>query len=416
MTIASFQNKKINIGLIGFGCVGQGFYKLCSQSADGRLHIKSVAAKNPDKIRNVRPETLVFDPDLLIADGEIDTIVEAIDDADAAFALAKKALLAGKHLVTANKKMLSQHLRELETLAAEKKLRFYYEASVGGSIPVIQLLKGYYAGSEIKKISGILNGSTNYILSRMYNEGLEYTAALKQAQNLGFAETDPLLDVGAFDPKSKISILSSVVFGYLPDPEEVLNIGIQSLEARDISFARQRGYKIRLLAEAAHIDGSLALRVLPAFVGKDSEFYGIENEYNAVLVETADFGSQLITGKGAGSIPTGKAVLEDVRRILLSGDSGGNHARKYTRGNNGLIQVYLRFPGKRLPESIRFKKTREIFTSSLINYATGWLEPEQLLANRELLGSQGYFVAVLPECYPAVLLPPLFFAPTFAAL
>ena len=315
---------KAKIGLFGFGVVGQGFYHILSQkngTAPG--HIARICVRDRHKTRSLPAHHFTFDPADILDDPEITHVIELTDRPDDAFQIVKTALQRGKTVISANKKMLSDRLPELADLQRQGTHNLFYEASACGSIPIFQNLEHYYAHDEVQGIQGIFNGSTNYILTRMDTENLDYADALAQAQSLGFAETDPSLDVDAHDPASKLALLSAHALSCLIDPAAIFRFGIRTATRADIDFAAQRGFKIRLLGTATRsAGGPLQAHVLPTFVGADSPFYSLNNEYNGVLIQSKYTDSQLITGKGAGSLPTGFAVLSDLAASLRPGHPG----------------------------------------------------------------------------------------------
>ncbi|MBL7892651.1 MAG: homoserine dehydrogenase, partial [Bacteroidia bacterium] len=245
---------KIKIGLFGFGVVGQGLYDILGKSKGFKAEVVKICVKDKTKKRTIPQQLYTFDKNELLDNPEINLIVELIDDADEAYKIVTAALKSGKNVVTANKRMVANHLDELVELQHKHNVSLLYEASSCGSIPVIRNLEEYYDNELLNSVSGIFNGSSNYILSKIFNEGIGYPVALKQAQDLGFAETDPTLDVGGFDPKFKLVIIAAHSFGLFIKPEDVLNIGIQNLSDFDIQYAKEKGYKIKLVATAKKID------------------------------------------------------------------------------------------------------------------------------------------------------------------
>ncbi|HXD92717.1 MAG TPA: homoserine dehydrogenase, partial [Bacteroidia bacterium] len=238
--------KKLKIGLFGFGCVGQGLYYVLNNSTGFKADIVKIAVKNRDKKRSVTADLITYDKWEILNNPEIDVIVELIDDADEAFNIVSEALKRGKHVVTANKKMLALHLEELYALQQKHNVSLLYEASACGSIPIIRSLEEYFDNEELEKVSGIFNGTTNYILTKTISEKLSYDNALKQAQEKGFAETDPTNDVEGFDAKFKTVIIALHAFGLIIKQEDVLNLGITTLHDNDIKYASEKGYKIKL--------------------------------------------------------------------------------------------------------------------------------------------------------------------------
>ena len=230
------DKQSLRIGLIGFGCVGQGFYDILQQQPGLGLTVARIAVKNPAKLRPLPAGHFSYHADELLADATLDVLVEVIDDAAEAFRLVSAALRQGRRVATANKAMLARHLPELVQLEQDFGGTLLYEAAVCGSIPVIRTLDAYFSHEPLRAVRGIFNGSSNYVLTRMSEEGSDYAAALAEAQALGFAETDPALDMGAFDPRSKAVILAAHAYGVFLNPDEVLNLGIEAVGAEAVRY------------------------------------------------------------------------------------------------------------------------------------------------------------------------------------
>ena len=309
------MSTKLTIGLFGFGVVGQGLNDII-RTKDLNLEIKKIAIKNPEKRRTLPEELFTTDASVILNDPEINTVVELINDADAAYLIVKTALQNGKNVVSANKKMIAEHLEELLHLQEQYGTSLLYEGAVCGSIPIIRNLEEYYDNELLYSIRGIFNGSSNYILSKTFNDNLDYPTALKQAQDLGFAESDPTLDVGGFDAKSKLVIAVSHAYGVLTNPDDVFNIGIQNISPKDIQYAKEKNYKIKLVPTAVEFgERQVVLYVIPRLVQPDDFLFNVENEYNGVIVQAAFADQQFFFGKGAGGHPTGSAVLSDIAAI-----------------------------------------------------------------------------------------------------
>lgn len=339
------MSEKKKVGLFGLGCVGQGFYSLLAQ-ANSNLEIKKIVVKNPNKQRPVDHSLLSVSPEDILNDPEIDIVVELIDDSKFAFELLKKSLERKKPLVTANKKMLAENLEEIFWLQKKHNTPVLYEGAVCGSIPIIRNLEKHYAFDQLHKVEGIFNGSTNYILTKMIEEKKDFSSVLVEAQRLGFAESDPTLDVKGFDPKFKLAIATAHAFGLFVHPKQILNIGIDKITEHDIRYARQQGCTIKLIAKAEKIGDQIVGLVAPQFVSLDSSLANIKNEFNAVNVMGASTGLQFLAGKGAGSLPTGLVVLSDVVAIS-QGESYSyekvKHADDQSFFNEGLINVCVSF-------------------------------------------------------------------------
>lgn len=309
----------LNIGLFGFGVVGEGLYKVLQQTPSLNAHIKKVCIKHPEKKREAPADLFTTDAGILLEDSEINVIVELIDDADAAFEIVTKALTSGKAVVSANKKMIAEHLETLLALQVKHNTPLLYEAACCASIPVIRNLEEYYDNDLLQSIQGIVNGSTNYILSRIADDGLSFAAALSLAQKEGFAESNPALDVEGIDAVNKLSILLAHSYGSLTLPGEIIHTGIQNLRTQDANFASEKGYKIKLVAQAKKLsNGGIAAFVLPQFVDKSNNLQLVNNEYNGVIIESGLADRQFFSGKGAGSFPTASAVLSDISALRYS--------------------------------------------------------------------------------------------------
>ncbi|HEX8039559.1 MAG TPA: homoserine dehydrogenase, partial [Chryseosolibacter sp.] len=312
------MKKKLKLGLFGFGCVGQGLYHVLHETHGVKAEIKKVCVKNRNKKRPIPESFFTWDRQVILNDPDIDIVVELIDDADAAFEIVRGALENGKAVVTANKKMLAEHLEEIYNLQRLHGKPVLYEGSVCGSIPILRNLEEYYDNDLIRRIEGIFNGSTNYILTKVFEERKSYAAALKQAQELGFAESDPMLDVKGYDAKYKLVIAITHAFGVFVKPDDVINIGIDKISDLDLKFARENGFTIKLIARAFKKGNKIFGFVAPQFIESNSAFASVRNEYNAVQVEGAFAENQIFIGKGAGSYPTGSAVLSDVSALTYN--------------------------------------------------------------------------------------------------
>ncbi|HEY4653033.1 MAG TPA: homoserine dehydrogenase [Cyclobacteriaceae bacterium] len=309
------MRKQLTLGLFGFGCVGQGLYHVLEESQGIKATIKKICVKNRNKKRPLPAELFTYEKNDVLNDPEIDVVVELIDDAVAAYEIVKAALQKGKHVVTANKKMIAEHLEEIYELQQKHQRSVLYEGAVCGSIPILRNLEEYYDNDLIKSIEGIFNGSTNYILTKVFEESKSYAQALKDAQELGFAESDPRLDVQGFDAKYKLVIAIAHTYGIFVKPEDIINIGIDRISDLDLNYAREQGLHIKLIARAFKIGNRIYGFVMPQFIDHEHPFASIRNEYNAVSVEGAFAERQLFVGKGAGSYPTGSAVLSDISAL-----------------------------------------------------------------------------------------------------
>ena len=308
--------KQLVIGLFGFGVVGEGLYKVLQQTPSLKARIKKVCIKDPGKPRNAPAELFTTDREELLNDAEINVIVEVINESEPAFYIVKKALLNGKEVVSASKKMLAEHLVELLELQKQTGLSLLYEASACASIPVIRNLEEYYDNDLLHSIRAIVNGSTNFILTKMFEERLDYKEAVLLAQQLGFAEADPKLDVEGYDAVNKWTLLLNHAYGIVSHPEKILFTGIQSIQGSDAAVAREKNYDIKLIAQAKKLqNGKVAAFVLPQFVKTSEPLSFVKNEYNGVVIESGFADKQFFYGKGAGSFPTASAVLSDIAAL-----------------------------------------------------------------------------------------------------
>ena len=307
-------HKKLILGIFGFGVVGEGLYKVLNQTSSLNATIKKVCIKNSYKKRNAPPELFTADKEILLNDPEINVIVELIDDADAAYEIVQTAFVNGKSVVSANKKMIAEHLAELLELEQKTGVSFLYEAACCASIPVIRNLEEYYDNDLLHSINAVVNGSTNYILTKMFDEKLSFKNALLQAQQLGFAESNPALDVEGFDALNKWKFLLTHAYGILPS--DIIFTGIQSITSEDALQAEKKDCVIKLVASAKKLkNGKVAAFVLPQFVKKEDQLAFVKNEYNGVVIESSFADKQFFYGKGAGSLPTASAVLSDISAL-----------------------------------------------------------------------------------------------------
>src|SRR5687767_9429651 len=309
-------HKQLTIGLFGFGVVGEGLYKVLQQTASLKATIKKVCIKNPEKKRNAPPELFTTDKNQLLNDPEINVIVEVIDDANAAFEIVSTALRNHKAVVSASKKMIAEHLPQLLELQKETNESFLCEAAACASIPVIRNLEEYYDNDLLHSIKAIVNGSTNFILTKMFDEKLDFKQALVLAQQLGFAESNPALDVEGYDAVNKWTLLLTHAYGIVEHPSNIVFNGIQNIQLSDAIVAREKHFQIKLVAQAKKLqNGKVAAFVLPQFVKEDDHLAFVKNEYNGVVIESGFADQQFFYGKGAGSFPTASAVLSDISAL-----------------------------------------------------------------------------------------------------
>lgn len=315
------SREQINIGVIGFGTVGVGAVQLLETNADwiaqrvgSRVVVKKVVDLDWTRPRayTLQPAQQTTSVNDVLDDPEIDIIIEAMGGVKPAREFVASALTRRKSVVTPNKELIAKHGAELLNLASEANVDLMFEGAVGGGIPIIRPLKESLAGDTILRLVGIVNGTTNYILTAMTQEGRGFDEVLKDAQARGYAEADPTADVEGFDAMYKIAILASIAYGSHIDVQEVYHEGITKISAIDIRYAQQLGYEIKLLAIGANANGALDLRVHPAFVPKEHPLAAVHGVFNAIFVQGDPVGDVMFYGRGAGSGPTGSAVVGDV--------------------------------------------------------------------------------------------------------
>jgi homoserine dehydrogenase len=278
--------------------------------------IKKICIKNNDKKRSIAAKNFTTNADALLDDENINVIVELIDDADAAFIIVKKALQNGKAVVSANKKMIAEHFEELYALQQKHHTPFLYEAACCASMPIIRNLEEYYDNDLLQSFRGIINGSTNFILTKIFQEKVEFNEALLLAKQLGFAESNPILDIGGFDAANKLSILLAHSFGIIAKTDRFIFNGIENISLQDATVAKEKKYSIKLVANAQKLaNGKLAAFVLPQFVTEADDLYHVHNEFNAITTESSFADKHFFKGKGAGAFPTASAVLSDISAL-----------------------------------------------------------------------------------------------------
>jgi len=324
----------VRVGLLGCGNVGSALVRLVDEHADliasragVGIEIARVVVRNLDRDRDVKlaGERFTTDADATVRDAEIDVVVEVMGGVEPARALITDALRAGKPVVTANKELIARHGPELFSVAAESGVDLLFEASVAGGIPLMRPLRESLAGDRIRRVMGIVNGTTNFILTRMAEAGSSFADALAEAQELGYAEADPTADVEGHDAAAKAAIIATIAFGARVSPDDVYTEGITGVTADDIASAETLGYVVKLLAVAEERQGSIAVRVHPAMVPKHHPLASVRESFNAVFIEGDAVGELMLYGRGAGGGPTASAVLGDLvdaAKNLVSGAKG----------------------------------------------------------------------------------------------
>lgn len=374
------MENKISVALFGFGCVGQGLYDVLNHSEVLQANIRGIGVKDRSKKRTVDQSLISYETKDILDRKDVDVVVEMITDTDEAYRIASTAMRNGMHVVSASKKMLATYFDELYRIQVETGKALIYEGSAGGSIPIIRTLEEYYDNELLSSLRGILNGTTNYILTRMELENKDYGAVLKDAQDSGFAELDPWMDVAGFDTLYKTILLNVHAFGVVLKPDDVLNLGIQNISFSDIRYAKEKGLRIKLIGSAAKSGDKFRVYVMPRFVKQDDELYKVLYEFNAIEVEGAYSCKQTFVGKGAGSHPTGSAVLSDVSALTYDYKYGYRKLKKLERNNEGknpgktllendfTIKVYLRFTDKSELIGLDVRRVVEEYKSPEVNF------------------------------------------------
>lgn len=322
------MKKNIKIGLIGFGTVGSGVYNLLKNNGEKifertgvHAEIKTICDLRLDDIKTqVDGINLTTNWKDLLIDEEIDTVVELIGGIEPAKTMIIESLRAGKNVVTANKKLLAEDGEEIFKLTDRANVKLGFEASVGGGIPCLAALKSGLVGNRINSVMGILNGTTNYILTKMEEEGISFNQALDQATEEGFAEADPTFDIEGYDAGHKISLLSMLSFNKKISYKEIDIEGITKLESVDTAYARSMGYAVKLLGIAKEKNGEIDVRVHPTMIKEEHPLASVRNEFNAVMFDADMTGPVILYGKGAGSLPTASAVVSDIIDIAEKTD------------------------------------------------------------------------------------------------
>jgi homoserine dehydrogenase len=396
--------KKTRIGLFGFGVVGQGLYNILTKTNHFKAEINKICVKNQDKTRPLPSERFTYHHADILEDENIDLVVEVISDAEEAYKIVINALRHGKNVVTANKKMVAQHLEELIQLQEETGASLTYEASSCGSIPIIRTLEEYFDNEPLQSIRGIFNGTCNYILSQIFNHELSYETALQQAQQLGFAEADPTLDISGIDALNKLCILTCHAFGITILPHHIFTAGIQNLNTYDIDYARAKGCVIKPLAIVKKTNESCIVPlVMPALVDEKNALFSVDNEDNVVLVEGLFSGKQLFKGKGAGGFPTGAAVLSDISANFYDYRYSYKKRQIANRASSSLhyepdfsFDIYLRFPAEEnMVEKLQITDIKDSGNAGNDAYAVGKVNLVQLLEHRKNMEEANVFLMLM---------------------
>lgn len=396
------DNKQINIGLFGFGTVGKGLYDVLKKIQPENVSIVKVCVRNVAKHSAEAPELeFTSNADDIFSDNRINFIVELIDDAEAAYGIVKRALQAKIPVVSGNKKMLARHIQEMIQLQRDNDTALLYDASACGSIPVIRNLEEYYDNDLLISVKGILNGSSNFILSKIFNEGMNYAEALKLAQDLGFAESDPTLDIGGWDSLFKLIIITIHAFGVYVEPEQIFTFGIGNMNEHDIQFTHEKRRRVKLVGWAEKVDeDKLVLSVMPHLLSKQKYIYSVEDEFNGVVIKGLFYYKQFMFGQGAGGFPTGSAVLSDITAQLYDyryqyKKLQSPHQLHFT--NDYKVRIYYRYDSPAALNLLEFSTIHESYYSDTYKYVVGDIELSQLQAQAQSLRESNVFVCLYPE-------------------
>ena len=374
--------KHLKLGIFGFGVVGQGLYHVLEETKGIKAQILKICVKDKSKKRSLPMRYFTYSKEDILENPDVDVVLELIDDPDAAFEIVKTALQKGKAVVTANKKMVADHMAELYELQKKHNVPLLYEGACCASIPIIRNLEEYYDNDLLSAVEGIFNGSTNFILTKVFSEKKSINEALAEAQELGYAETDPSLDLEGYDAKYKLCIILTHAFGLFVNPQDIFNFGIQKISDFDIKIAHERGYKIKLVAKSRKINDKVSAFVIPQFVSENSELYKVEREFNGVIVEGAFSEHQFFIGKGAGGYPTGSAVLSDISALTYN----YKYEYKKTKQVSGLsisndieLSIFLRFNNSTSIDKNLFNSISEEYKALENHYIIGKINFDQLI-------------------------------------
>ncbi len=394
------NGKKLNIGLFGFGTVGSGLYDVLKRIGSKNVEIKRICVRDISKKRAVEAE-FTDNADDIFNDPDINFIVELIDDADAAYTIVKRALQMELPVVSGNKKMLAHHIEELIELQARYNVALLYDASACGSIPVIRNLEEYYDNDLLTSVKGILNGSSNFILSKIFNEKMSYADALKLAQDLGFAESNPTLDIDGWDSLFKLIIITIHAFGLYVAPEKIFTYGISNMNDDDIRFANEKERRFKLVAHVEKIAGNkLIMCVMPQLISRNKYIYSVEDEFNGVVIKGLFYDKQFMFGRGAGGYPTGSAVLSDITACLY------DYKYEYKKRNDSQLpeyttdhsfRVYYRYHDYADLDLLKFESVSENYISDDYKYVVGRVSLGELHKVQDELRKRNVFIAAYPN-------------------
>ena len=393
------DTKKIRIGLFGFGTVGRGLFELLRAVPSEQVEIVRICVRDASKERGVEAD-FTTDADSLFADPRINFIVELIDDAEASYHIVKRALLEHKPVVSGNKKMLARHLPELIELQRSEHTALLYDASACGSIPVIRNLEEYYDNDLLISVKGILNGSSNFILSKIFNDGMPHSEALELARREGFLESNPGLDLDGWDSLYKLVIICMHAFGVYVAPEKVFTNGITHMNGSDIRFAKEKDRRIKLVAHVEKLpDGRLTMLVMPQLISRNKYIYSVEDEFNGVVIKGLFYDKQFMFGRGAGAKPTSSAVLSDITACLYDYSyeyKKLHHAHPPVFSNDVAARVYFRYNTAEEARRLNFEEIYEQYTSEGYKYIVGRVTLKSLHAAMQMFAENDVFIAAYP--------------------
>ncbi len=394
--------RPIKIGLFGLGVVGSGIVEIIGRARNAHAEIRRICVRDITKKRAVEVDPVLLTDNAadIFGDPSINLIVEVVDNPDASYRIVTEALRRGIPVVSGSKAMIARHLPELIELQRRHDTALLYDASACGSIPVIRNLEEYYDNDLLLEVKGILNGSSNYILSRVFDHGEDYGAVLRKAQELGFAESDPTFDIEGFDSLFKLIIITVHALGVYVAPDSIFTYGISTIHDSDIRYAREKRVKIKLVAQVVKVsDERFTMFVMPEFVSPSKYIYSVDDEYNGVVIRGECYDRQFMFGKGAGRLPTASSILSDVMARL--------HGYRYEYKKMGFagrpaftedvpLRVYVRYGATAGVRDLPWLAVREQYFSESGNYIIGDIRLADLHASRPLLSAQDVFLAHIP--------------------
>ena len=364
------------------------------------VEIRRICVRDLSKPRGIEAN-FTDNADDIFSDPEVNFIVELIDDAQAAYTIVKRALMKRIPVVSGNKKMLAYHIEELIELQHQYNTALLYDASACGSIPVIRNLEEYYDNDLLTSVKGILNGSSNFILSKIFNEKMSYPDALKLAQDLGFAESNPSLDIDGWDSLFKLIIITVHAFGIYVAPDKIFTYGISNMNDADIRFATEKERRFKLVAHVEKLaNNRLIMSVMPQLISRNKYIYSVEDEFNGVVIKGLFYDKQFMFGRGAGGYPTGSAVLSDITACLY------NYKYEYKKRNDSQLpnyttdhsfRVYYRYSNAEDLALLHFDSISENYTSAEYKYVVGTISLTELHKVQEELRERNVFIAAYPR-------------------